>query len=115
MQVKPYLQPVVVSIPLCHYDGELISSLISLLLALVLSVKIMILLFLHTSRHTLFTYFMCLYSDTESAKASRRQLKEAIYRALFDMNVPAVCAINQVSYLEFWISWFWICKLDLNH
>ncbi|KAL6204204.1 hypothetical protein ACLB2K_021472 [Fragaria x ananassa] len=55
MQVKPYMQPVVVSIPLCHYD------------------------------------------DTESAKASRKQLKEAIYRVLFDMNVPAVCAINQAT------------------
>ncbi|XP_062012496.1 actin-related protein 8 [Rosa rugosa] len=55
MQVKPYLQPVVVSIPICHYD------------------------------------------DTESAKASRQQLKDAIYRVLFDMNVPAVCAINQAS------------------
>ncbi|GMY30732.1 actin-related protein 8 isoform X1 [Fagus crenata] len=53
MQVKPSTQPVVVSIPICHYD------------------------------------------DTESDKASRRQLKETIYSALFDMNVPAVCAINQ--------------------
>ncbi|KAK7386612.1 hypothetical protein VNO78_26946 [Psophocarpus tetragonolobus] len=53
MQVKPSSQPVVVSIPICHYD------------------------------------------DTESAKASRQQLKEAIYAALFDMNVPAVCALNQ--------------------
>ncbi|MED6169632.1 actin-like protein arp8 [Stylosanthes scabra] len=53
MQTKPSSQPVVVSIPICHYD------------------------------------------DTESAKASRRQLKEAIYTALFDMNVPAVCALNQ--------------------
>lgn len=35
-------------------------------------------------------------SDTESAKGSRRQLKDAIYSTLFDMNVPAVCAINQV-------------------
>ncbi|KAG5099521.1 hypothetical protein JHK82_044573 [Glycine max] len=53
MQVKPSSQPVVVSIPICHYD------------------------------------------DTESAKASRQQLKEAIYVVLFDMNVPAVCALNQ--------------------
>ncbi|KAM1784606.1 hypothetical protein ACFX12_037606 [Malus domestica] len=29
--------------------------------------------------------------------ASRRQLKEAIYKVLFDMNVPAVCAINQAT------------------
>ncbi|KAF9667206.1 hypothetical protein SADUNF_Sadunf16G0308900 [Salix dunnii] len=34
--------------------------------------------------------------DTESARVSRRQLKEAIYTALFDMDVPAVCAVNQV-------------------
>ncbi|XP_061354163.1 actin-related protein 8 isoform X2 [Gastrolobium bilobum] len=55
MQVKPNKQPVIVSIPICHYD------------------------------------------DTESAKASRRQLKEAIYASLFDMNVPAVCAVNQAT------------------
>ncbi|XP_021905838.1 actin-related protein 8 isoform X3 [Carica papaya] len=55
MHVKTSAQPVVVSLPLCHYD------------------------------------------DTESAKASRRQLKEAIYSVLFDMNVPAVCAINQAT------------------
>ncbi|RYQ87022.1 hypothetical protein Ahy_B09g094502 isoform B [Arachis hypogaea] len=55
MQVKPNTQPVIVSVPICHYD------------------------------------------DTESAKASRRQLKEAIYSALFDMNVPAVCAVNQAT------------------
>lgn len=53
MQVKPSMQPVVVSIPICHSD------------------------------------------DTESAKASRRQLKEAIYSVLFDMNIPAACAIDQ--------------------
>nr|XP_027190465.1 actin-related protein 8-like [Cicer arietinum] len=35
--------------------------------------------------------------DTESARASRRQLKEAIYSSLFDMNVPAVCAVNQAT------------------
>lgn len=53
MQVKPSMQPIVVSLPLCHFD------------------------------------------DTESAKASRRQLKTAILNVLFDMNVPAVCAVNQ--------------------
>ncbi|KAL0734867.1 hypothetical protein Bca4012_011077 [Brassica carinata] len=53
MQVKPSMQPIVVSLPLCHHD------------------------------------------DTESAKASRRQLKTAILNVLFDMNVPAVCAVNQ--------------------
>ncbi|XP_062118468.1 actin-related protein 8-like [Humulus lupulus] len=37
------------------------------------------------------------YDDTESAKASRRQLKEAIYTTLFNMNVLAVCAINQAT------------------
>ncbi|GMH24399.1 hypothetical protein Nepgr_026242 [Nepenthes gracilis] len=40
---------------------------------------------------------ICHYDDTESDKASRRQLKEAIYSALFDLNVPAVCAINQAT------------------
>ncbi|KAJ8423783.1 hypothetical protein Cgig2_018442 [Carnegiea gigantea] len=40
---------------------------------------------------------ICHNDDNESAKASRRQLKEAIYSALFDMNVPAVCAISQIS------------------
>ncbi|OVA19689.1 F-box domain [Macleaya cordata] len=38
---------------------------------------------------------ICHSQDTESAKAARRQLKETIYSVLFDMNVPAVCAINQ--------------------
>ncbi|OMP06923.1 hypothetical protein COLO4_07785 [Corchorus olitorius] len=38
-----------------------------------------------------------LRSDTESAKASRRQLKDAIHTVLFDMNVPAVCAVNQAT------------------
>ncbi|XVF76942.1 hypothetical protein PTKIN_Ptkin14bG0000700 [Pterospermum kingtungense] len=55
MQVKPSSQPIVLSIPICHYD------------------------------------------DTESAKASRRQLKDAIHTVLFDMNVPAVCAVNQAT------------------
>lgn len=55
MQVKPKNQPVIVSIPICHYD------------------------------------------DTESARASRQQLKEAIYASLFDLNVPAVCAVNQAT------------------
>ncbi|XP_010443263.1 PREDICTED: actin-related protein 8 [Camelina sativa] len=53
VQVKSSMQPIVVSLPLCHFD------------------------------------------DTESAKASRRQLKTAILNVLFDMNVPAVCAVNQ--------------------
>ncbi|KAI3664822.1 hypothetical protein L6452_43431 [Arctium lappa] len=38
---------------------------------------------------------ICQYDDTEAAKAARRQLKEAIYSALFGMNVPAVCAVSQ--------------------
>lgn len=37
------------------------------------------------------------YDDTEAAKAARRQLKEAIYSALFGMNVPAVCAVSQAT------------------
>jgi len=40
-----------------------------------------------------------LIPDTQSAKSSRRQLKEAIYASLFDMNVPAVCAVNQVIHV----------------
>ncbi|CAK7323888.1 unnamed protein product [Dovyalis caffra] len=40
---------------------------------------------------------LCNYDDTESARVSRRQLKEAIYTALFDMDVPAVCAVNQAT------------------
>ncbi|KAK7401471.1 hypothetical protein VNO78_12983 [Psophocarpus tetragonolobus] len=55
MQVRPDKQPVIVSLPICHYD------------------------------------------DTESAKASRQQLKEAIYASLFDLNVPVVCAVNQAT------------------
>lgn len=48
--------------------------------------------------HSLVMFFLGLphESDTESAKGSRRQLKDAIYSSLFDMNVPAVCAVNQV-------------------
>ncbi|CAA6670780.1 unnamed protein product [Spirodela intermedia] len=38
---------------------------------------------------------ICHSDDTESARASRRQLRDAIYTVLFDMNVPAVCAIDQ--------------------
>ncbi|XP_022158964.1 actin-related protein 8-like [Momordica charantia] len=55
MRVKTSFHPVVVSLPICHYD------------------------------------------DTESAKASRQQLKEAIHSVLFDMNVPSVCAVNQAT------------------
>lgn len=46
---------------------------------------------------TMLIYF--LIPDTQSAKASRQQLKEAIYASLFDMNVPAVCAVNQVIHV----------------
>ncbi|XP_058768201.1 actin-related protein 8-like [Vicia villosa] len=40
---------------------------------------------------------ICHYDDTESARASRQQLKDAICAALFDLNVPAVCALNQAT------------------
>ncbi|KAK3008193.1 hypothetical protein RJ639_015363 [Escallonia herrerae] len=40
---------------------------------------------------------ICQYDDTKSAKAARRQLREAIYSTLFSLNVPAVCAINQAT------------------
>ncbi|GJN26109.1 hypothetical protein PR202_gb14012 [Eleusine coracana subsp. coracana] len=33
--------------------------------------------------------------DTESARASRKQYEETLYSVLFDMNVPAVCAVDQ--------------------
>ncbi|VFQ97900.1 unnamed protein product [Cuscuta campestris] len=39
---------------------------------------------------------ICHCDDVESDKLSRKQLNEAILSALFDMHVPAVCAINQV-------------------
>ncbi|XP_066349891.1 actin-related protein 8 isoform X1 [Miscanthus floridulus] len=32
---------------------------------------------------------------TQSARASRKQYKETLYSVLFDMNVPAVCAVDQ--------------------
>ncbi|KVI10277.1 Actin-related protein [Cynara cardunculus var. scolymus] len=35
--------------------------------------------------------------NTQAAKTARRQLKEAIYSALFDMNVPSVCAVSQAT------------------
>lgn len=40
---------------------------------------------------------ICHRDDTVSAKAYTRQLKEAIYSTLFDMNVPAVCVVNQAT------------------
>jgi hypothetical protein len=39
-----------------------------------------------------FFFYFLIIPDTESARASRRQLKETIHTALFDMNVHAVCA-----------------------
>ncbi|KAF3327607.1 actin-related protein 8 [Carex littledalei] len=38
---------------------------------------------------------ICHCDDTESARASRKQYREAILSVLFDMNVPAICAIDQ--------------------
>lgn len=38
---------------------------------------------------------ICHSDDTVSARASRRQLREAIYTVLADLNAPAVCAIDQ--------------------
>jgi hypothetical protein len=40
-------------------------------------------------------------TDTESARASRKQYEETLYSVLFDMNVPAVCAVDQVHTLTF--------------
>ncbi|XP_066344806.1 actin-related protein 8-like [Miscanthus floridulus] len=39
---------------------------------------------------------LCHSDDTESARASRKQYKETLYSVLFDMNVPTVCAVDQV-------------------
>ncbi|PKI35702.1 hypothetical protein CRG98_043860 [Punica granatum] len=50
-----------------------------------------------SSHPILVSFPLCHYDDTESAKASRRQLKEAIYSTLFEFNVPAVCAVNQAT------------------
>jgi len=44
---------------------------------------------------------LCHTDDTESARASRKQYKETIYSVLFDMNVPAVCAVDQVCINKF--------------
>lgn len=41
--------------------------------------------------------FIISISDTESARASRKQYREAVFSVLFDMNVPAICAIDQVT------------------
>ncbi|KAK3141215.1 hypothetical protein QOZ80_4BG0330940 [Eleusine coracana subsp. coracana] len=38
---------------------------------------------------------LCHSDDTESARASRKQYEETLYSVLFDMNVPAVCAVDQ--------------------
>uniref|UniRef100_A0A453DBZ1 Actin-related protein 8 n=1 Tax=Aegilops tauschii subsp. strangulata TaxID=200361 RepID=A0A453DBZ1_AEGTS len=38
---------------------------------------------------------LCHSDDTEAARASRKQYKETLYSVLFDMNVPAVCAVDQ--------------------
>ncbi|GJS26634.1 actin-related protein 8-like protein isoform X1 [Tanacetum coccineum] len=35
--------------------------------------------------------------DTEAAKTARRQLKDVIHSAMFDMNVPSVCAVSQAT------------------
>ncbi|KAJ0734007.1 putative F-box domain, Actin family, F-box-like domain superfamily [Helianthus annuus] len=37
------------------------------------------------------------YGDTQYDKTARRKLKEAIYSAMFDMNVPSVCAVSQAT------------------
>ncbi|XP_028556058.1 actin-related protein 8 isoform X2 [Dendrobium catenatum] len=38
---------------------------------------------------------ICHSDDTESARASRRQLREAIYAVLADLNAPSICAVDQ--------------------
>lgn len=53
---------------------------------------------------------LSLSLDTESARASRRQLKDAIHAVLFDMNAPAVCAIDQVSDINW--TYIYVCFLN---
>ena len=67
---------------------------------------------------SLYLLFIFMSADNESARASRRQLKDTIYAALFDMNVPAVCAINQVCCLDLStysssFSMFLTCQTDI--
>ncbi|KAL4554639.1 hypothetical protein LXL04_037237 [Taraxacum kok-saghyz] len=50
-----------------------------------------------SSQPTVVSIPISQYGDRKAAKIARRQLKEAIYSALFDMNVPSVCAINQAT------------------
>ena len=53
----------------------------------------------------IYNFFVWLYvstqsgTDTESARASRKQYKETLYSVLFELNVPAVCAVDQVCIL----------------
>ncbi|KAL5190648.1 Actin-related protein 8 [Glycine soja] len=115
MQVKPNKQPVIVSVPICHYDvlsfhlslsGMDNWSPIHALRPKPLRIPWAALVYSEMLSHYLsslmclgcfLVFFVVVISDTESAKASRQQLKEAIYASLFDMNVPAVCAINQAT------------------
>ncbi|WOK92589.1 actin-related protein 8 isoform X1 [Canna indica] len=49
-----------------------------------------------TSSHPIIVSIpICHTEDTEADRVSRRGLKNAIYSVLFDMNAPAVCAIDQ--------------------
>ncbi|KAK4484729.1 hypothetical protein RD792_007322 [Penstemon davidsonii] len=90
MQVKTSTQPIVVSIPLCHYDGKYLPARQEdSISCLMLDLRILSYINPQIGYHEI--------SDTESAKFSRRQLKDAIYTTLFDMNVPFVCAINQAT------------------
>ncbi|KAL2523842.1 Actin-related protein 8, partial [Abeliophyllum distichum] len=80
MRVKTYTQPIVVSIPICHRDGQLT-------------------VFQWNCATDVQSLALLLRSPThtESTKASTRQLKEAICSTLFDINVPAVCVVNQAT------------------
>ncbi|KAI3810155.1 hypothetical protein L1987_19765 [Smallanthus sonchifolius] len=37
------------------------------------------------------------YGDTQYDKTTRRKLKDTIYSAMFDMNVPSICAVSQAT------------------
>ncbi|XP_071727938.1 actin-related protein 8-like [Rutidosis leptorrhynchoides] len=48
-----------------------------------------------SSQPTVVSIPMSQYGATQEAKNARRQLKEAVYTTMFDMNVPSVCAVSQ--------------------
>jgi hypothetical protein len=94
MQVKSSNQPVIVVLPLNHTDGLYSYSIGPTIYSTILHLD-----------HI--TWLGILFvTDTESARASRKQYKETIFSVLFDMDVPAVCAVDQVcvnAFFDYWL------------